>query len=187
MFGFDTLFEDTISIIKNWTSEKEYSNETSYRDDLLNVLREKLNQVNDPIFGRQNRVSVVKEDGRGLCDIGINRLIGVELKKDLKSKSQVDRLVGQIHGYKKDYQDLIIVLVGKTNKEALEGLKDRISDLTRNASYGFNQEPRIKIIDKGSQTKDTVKKESNRRNKSLQFDDIRPFGVDLNNIKIGRY
>lgn len=184
MFEFDTLFEDTISIIKNWTSEKEYSNETSYRDDLLNVLREKLNQVNDPIFRRKNRVSVAKEDGRGLCDIGINRQIGVELKKDLKSKSQVDRLVGQIHGYKKDYQDLIIVLVGKTNKEALEGLKDRISDLTRNTSSGFIQESRIKIIDKGSQTKNTAKKEINRRDKSSPFDDIRRFGVDLNNIKI---
>jgi hypothetical protein len=182
MFG-DSLFEDTISIIKNWTSEKEYSNETSYRDDLLDVLREKLNEVNNPLFGRQNRVSLAKEDGRGLCDIGINRQIGIELKKDLKSKSQVDRLVGQIHGYKKDYQDLIIVLVGKTNKEALEGLKDRISDLTTNTSYGLNQEPRIKIIDKSLKTNDSAKKKNNKRNKSSTFPEIRPFGIDLNNIK----
>ncbi|NJD78582.1 MAG: hypothetical protein FIB08_16060 [Candidatus Methanoperedens sp.] len=171
MFGLDTLFDDTVSIIKNWKSEKEYHSETSYRDDLLSVLREQLSQVNNPIFGRQDRVSVSKEDGRGLCDIGINRQIGVELKKDLKSKSQVDRLVGQIHGYKKDYQDLIIVLVGKTDKEALEGLKDRISDLTRSTGYGLNQEPKIKIVDKGS--KDIGKNSSPKKPQS-------PFGFDFN-------
>ena len=169
MLGFDTLFEDAVSIAKNWTPEKEYSNETSYRDDLLDVLREKLNQVNDSLFVRQNRVSVAKENGRHLCDIGINRQIGVELKKDLKSKSEVDRLFGQIHGFKKDYQDLIIVLVGKTDKEALEGLKDKISDFTRNISYGLNQEPRIKIIDKGLKTNDKdVAKKENKKPSSIQ-------------------
>lgn len=183
MLGFDTLFDDTISIIKNWTPEKEYSNEISYRDDLLEILRDELNQIDNPMFGRQNRVSVKKEDGRSLCDIGINRQIGIELKKDVKSKSQVDRLVGQIHGFKKDYHDLIIVLVGKIDKEGLEDLKDRISDLTRNTSYGLNQEPRIKIINKGSKTNDVAKKDNNKKNKSSTSSEIRPFGIDLNNIK----
>ena len=180
----DSLFEDTISIIKNWTPEKQYSDEKGYHDDLIDVIREEINQVNNTIFGRQNRVSVTKENGRSLCDIGINREIGIELKKDLNSKSKVDRLVGQIQGFKKDYQDLIIVLVGKTDKESLEGIKDRISDLTRNSGFGFNKEPRIRIIEKSSNRKDVAKKEITKKNTSSQFPDItnlniKQFGLNL--------
>ena len=37
-----------------------------------------------------------KEDGRGLCDIAVgNKKVGIELKKDLKSKSQINRLKGK--------------------------------------------------------------------------------------------
>lgn len=159
MIGFDTLFGDTVSIIKNWEPEKEYNNEIEYRNDLLDLLRKKINSIQNPILGNQNRISVTKEDGRGLCDIGIDRKIGIELKKDLKKKSQVDRLAGQILLFKKDYHDLIIVLVGKTDPEGLETLKVSIDSLSSNSSnYGLNQALRIKIIDKGSQIK-KIKKE----------------------------
>ncbi len=163
---FDDLFEDSIQIIKSWKPKQNYSNENLYRNDLIEFLRNELNEGQSPFsFGQQRRISVTKEDGRGLCDIGIDRTVGIELKKDIKSKSQVDRLAGQIMGFKKDYQYLIVVLVGRTNKDALEILKDNISDLSgSNAGFGFNQGSRIRIIDKGSQIKDKEKPKQKPRN-----------------------
>lgn len=165
---FSDLFEDSIRIIRSWIPKQKYSNEALYRNDLIEFLRKELNERQNPFsFGPQSRVSVTKEDGRGLCDIGINRTIGIELKKDVKSKSQVDRLAGQIMGFKKDYRDLIIVLVGHTNKDALEILKDNISGLSgsgSNIGLGFNQGPRIRIIEKASQIEDKTKPKEKPRN-----------------------
>ena len=151
MFG--SLFEDTIRIIKRWNPGKKFSNEKGYSNDLTNFLRYEFNENQSPLtLGIPSRVSVIKEDGRGLCDIAINRKIGIELKKELKSKSQIDRLAGQIIDYKKDYQNIIIVLVGTTKKAALESLKDKIFDLTKNdIGLGFNQGSIIKVIDKASE------------------------------------
>jgi len=152
------LFEDTIRIVKRW-KPKKFSNEKEYTNDLVDFLRyEFKGNHNSFEIGIQRRISVTKEDGRGLCDIAINKKIGIELKKDLKSKSEINRLVGQTVGYKKDYQDVIIVLVGDTKEDALELLKDDISELRQNdIGFGLNQEPRIKVIDKALRTKNRKK------------------------------
>mgnify|MGYP001618834158 CR=1 FL=1 len=48
----------------------------------MDFLRREFNENKNPFqFIPQERVSITKEDGRGLCDIGINRRIGIELKK----------------------------------------------------------------------------------------------------------
>lgn len=49
----DSLFEDAKSIIKNWTPEKKYRVEKGYHDDLIGVIRAKINEGNNTIFGRQ--------------------------------------------------------------------------------------------------------------------------------------
>ena len=160
MFG--SLFDDTIRAIKTWEPTKKFHNEKGYSDDLAEFLRDEFYENHNPhAFGTQSNISVIKEAGRGLCDIAINEKIGVELKKDLKSKSQIDRLAGQIIGYKKEYQDIIIVLVGNTNKDAFELLKSKISDLSKNEiGFGLNQELRIRIIDKAPRTKHRKKSSS---------------------------
>lgn len=79
-----SLFEEVVNLIKEWESKKKYSYESKYRDDLLKFLREKLNR-NEQFFGirlyQYQRLSITKEDGRGLCDIAINKEIGIEIKK----------------------------------------------------------------------------------------------------------
>ena len=67
------------------------------------------------------------------------------MKKDLKGKSDVDRLTGQLVGYKSQYSDLIVVLVGKTDEEAFEYLKLQISAIKDNS---YTAQQRIKIIRK---------------------------------------
>ena len=169
---FSSLFEDTIRNIKKWNPTKKYSNEKGYSNDLADFLRDEFNENHNPFaLGIQSRVSVTKEDGRGLCDIAINKKIGIELKKDLKNKSQIDRLAGQIIGYKKDYQDIIIVIVGDTKRDALELLKDKISDLDeRDTGILFEQGLRIEVIEKDYKTNERKKPRKDNDNwKGLQW------------------
>lgn len=53
-----------------------------------------------------------------MWDIGIgNKKVGIELKKDLKPKSQINRVQGQIEDYEENYRKCaIVVLVGKVDK-----------------------------------------------------------------------
>lgn len=152
MFGPDILFDDTIQIIMRWTPKQKYSNENQYRAELIDVLRKRLTENVNP-FGPPRRVNITKEDGRGLCDIAIDRKIGIELKKDLKSKSQIDRLIGQITEYETYYRSLIILLVGNTDKNSLDEFKYRVkSHLNRNVGLmPYDQGPIIRIVDKGSE------------------------------------
>lgn len=116
MFGV-SLFDECINLINEWQPKQRYKNELNYRDDLMNFLNQKLNHSND-LFSGNRFVLIKKEDGRGLCDIAVgNRRVGIELKKDLKSKSQINRLQGQIDDYAEDYQEgVIVVLVGNTDE-----------------------------------------------------------------------
>lgn len=131
---FDSLFENVVSAIERWEPSQNYSKEEQYRDDLLEFLREELNK-SSPFSLGNDRVSVTAEHGRGLCDIGVNRKVGIELKNNLKSKSVVDRLVGQINTYKKEYNDVVIVPVGDTNSNSLELLKDHIADMSKGNEF----------------------------------------------------
>jgi len=150
MFG--SLYSDVVRAIKSWQPKKKYNVEPQYRDDLIDFLRHSLNESRaSGIFSPQKRVSIRKEDGRGLCDIAVDRRIGIELKKDLSKKTQVNRLVGQIVDYKREYENIVIVLVGKTDKNALDSLMDAIHDLESNQmDIGLTRQTKIKIIDKGS-------------------------------------
>lgn len=118
-------------------------------------------------FLSHKKISIRKENGRGLCDIAVDRRIGIELKKDFKEKKQINRLIGQIVDYKREYEDLIIVFVGNTDKNALDILRDAISDLSGNQLIvGLSREPRIKIIDKGVGNK---KKQGRKSSIGLDF------------------
>ena len=75
-------------------------------------------------------ISIKKEDGRGLADIGINRQIGIELKLDLARKADANRLVGQIAEFADDYPiGLIILLLGDTEHNAYQTVRDGMDKL----------------------------------------------------------
>jgi len=52
------------------------------------------------LLGPTRTHPVKKESERHLADIGIDEDIGVELKLNLRSKAQMDRLEGQVSGYR---------------------------------------------------------------------------------------
>jgi DNA polymerase/3'-5' exonuclease PolX len=143
MFG--QLFNEVLDLVESWEPKEKYPNEDKYRNDLMAFLREELNKPS--LLSAPQALKIRKESGRALADIAINEKIGIELKKDLKTQSQVDRLVGQIRRYKKGYEDVIIVLVGKTSDEALDELKEAIRESDQ-GTLGL-QYKKIEIVDKG--------------------------------------
>ena len=156
---FSPLFDNTIDAINRWQPTQHYPDENAYRNDLLDYLRKVLNETSP--FMPQSNISIRKEDGRGLCDIAVGeKAVGIEMKKNLSKKSHVDRLAGQLMDYKNGYDNLIIVLVGKTDKEAFELLKLKVSQLSDGGGFNLNQQ-RIKIIIKAHTAKKEQVKESN--------------------------
>ena len=148
MFFQNNLLSEVYDLIYyHWKPKKQYFRETQYRDDLMKFLYVNLNQPQPFFFFTSpRRISVKKEAGRGLCDIAVGgNQIGIELKKDLDSKSKVDRLLGQIDRYVGEYTSAIfIVLVGHTTPSTLSDLQERI-ELKRRV-YG----PQIYIIRKAT-------------------------------------
>ena len=167
MFG--NLFGEVVRIIKKWQPKEQYKREEHYRDELIDVLDRELNAKPAPPFALtpKKRISIRPERGRSMADIAIGRRIGIELKRNLSRKKDVNRCVGQIVDYKSEYADIIVVLVGETKKTKLVELKDAIRNLKGpTIYYGLNREPRIRVIDKGSVSRER-KPQGNRRERGL--------------------
>ncbi len=157
MFGLN-LFDKCVSLIRHWQPKQKYKVESQYRDDLFNFLHKNLNTSNFDLFGfnRPTNILLKKESGRGLCDIGVGpKNVGIELKKNLRSKSQINRLQGQIDDYKEEYiEGVIVVLVGNIDSTIESELRYKLS---KKINYGFyfNSAPfRIKLINKTSASSD---------------------------------
>lgn len=123
-------FSNVKTYVENWTPMKGHSKESEYRDDLLNYLRENLNQPG--VF--QKEYIIKKESGRSFADIVVHDGrardgVGIELKYNLKNKSQTDRLYGQLDEHLKAYHDVLVVLCGNTNQEQLYYLKEKVRTL----------------------------------------------------------
>jgi hypothetical protein len=118
------LYKRIYKFVKEWEPEEDYDNEPEYRDDLLKALKSEISSKS---------IIIKKEDGRGYCDIGVNHTIGIELKLDLKGKSEVDRLKGQLMDYVELYPvGVILLLLGKTGENELETIKETINRLQKN-------------------------------------------------------
>ena len=145
MFNFNnqpSLFDYLIDKIENeWQPDWSMKEEREFRDDLIRFLNRKL-----------SRSHIIRpEDGRGLADIGIDRKIGIELKLNLHSKSQIDRLIGQMQEYLQDYDEVIVLLLGRVSPTVVREVEHRISQLVEreeeaNPLFGNLFESRTKTV-----------------------------------------
>jgi len=120
------LYDEIYALIKEWEPDEIYDTEPEFRNDLLKFLKNKL-KCSDSDSGH---ISIKREDGRGLFDIGVNRQIGIELKLDLNKKSEANRLVGQIMECKRDYPTgIIVLLIGDTEHNAHQTVEDAIHEM----------------------------------------------------------
>ena len=128
----------------NWKPAQRYSDERSYRDDLLKYLQKEMNATAPYTYMPREKLSVRKQEAVGLCDITVGpRAVGIKMKMDLAGTSDVDGLIGQLVGYKSEYDDLIVVVVGTTDEKAFEYLLSQVSTIKDNR-YAAQQ--RIKVI-----------------------------------------
>lgn len=155
-----SLFDNVLQTIDDWNPKAEYLTESKYREDLLKFLRKKLNHSeNDgytsPIWGfdSSRHHFLKKEAGRSLADIGIDDEIGIELKRNLKRKSQTTRLIGQVVDYLNEYSCVIIVLCGPSEQVAVDVLKHNLKRIIRSSASLFGQEKHIRIVSKGKPQK----------------------------------
>jgi hypothetical protein len=136
-------YDDTVRAINKWQPAQRYSDELQYRDDLLKYLKKEMNATAPYTYMPREKLSVRKQEGAG-CDITVGpRAVGIKMKMDLLGKSDVDGLIGQLVGYKSEYDDLIVVLVGTTDEKAFEYLLLQLSTIKDNR-YAAQQ--RIKLI-----------------------------------------
>ena len=141
---FDRYFDDCIDYINSWKPQN-CTSENQFRDDLLEYLRDKFDKQTSLLSN--DGMPIRREHSASLCDIGVGRKVGIELKLNLRKKKDADRLFGRVYRHKKEYNDIIILLIGNTNQDILEGLKEHISDLQRGQDYSLQQQ-RFKIITK---------------------------------------
>lgn len=161
------LFDECVGLVRKWQPSQKYSNESKYRDDLMDFLHERLNKSDTLLFVNRD-VRIKKEDGRGLCDIGIgNSQVGIELKKDLKSKSQINRLQGQIEDYEEYYgEGVIVVLVGNVDKYVENDLRHKLKKKSDKSAVFELRKFRIKLINKSDSK---IKKQKSKKKVKKYF------------------
>ena len=162
-FGVKELIED------EWMPEEEYSNELDYRGDLYRFLKDNLKE------GRRLNT----ENGRNNCDLEIEEKIGIEMKRNLKGKSQVDRLLGQLKRYSREYDYVLIVLCGDRHQESLDELRHEARDFLRESMIG--NENFIKIIE---MFEDDIEEESEEEYEDNPRPNDNILGVNPNDLKI---
>jgi hypothetical protein len=117
-----SAIESVVKWVKEWQAQP-LPTELKYRDSLIAHLREKLPKEKiEPEYRHLGTTTdiYVKQEG-----IFGSSEVFVELKRNLQSKTQLDRLVGQIEALEPKKNAIIVVLCGETNPALLTRLKDR--------------------------------------------------------------
>ena len=92
------------------------------------------------------RISVRIEHGEGNCDVVVGGQVAIEIKNNLHGKHDITQLFGQITDYVEEYERIIIVLVGKTDTETIQALKDKLNKYMDSINA---PPPEFDIINKG--------------------------------------
>ena len=135
------LFLEVLALTRDWKPGRRHRLEFGYRNDLTDFLRKQLFSRDN--FWQTKGVGVRKEPKAGLADIQVGKVVGIELKKDLTTKEQVDSTVGRVAA--DDYRQMIIVLVGHTNQDKFRMLEEHLGTYKNNVKHLL----RIEIDDKG--------------------------------------
>lgn len=146
---FENKCDTVKKIIKKWIPGKKYPEEKGYRDELSEFIRKELKRhEQDIIFGTPEKHIIKKEAGRARADIEIDRKIGIELKRNLSGKSDMNRFFGQISDYESEYDCIIVVLCGEVKEETVEELDYKLDQINKRSMVLFIDEPKIALIRK---------------------------------------
>ncbi len=103
-------------LIESWTPMEDFKLESEYEKSLHTFLKKQLPWV---------KITKQYGSGRVKCDIAVGRDVMIELKTDFKSTQKLQRLIGQLELYKKEWdKHVIVVLAGQTEEDLLHDLSD---------------------------------------------------------------
>lgn len=114
-FGWDSIGMIE-SLVKKW-KPKDCKTEKSYEKSLYDFLHKNLYDI-----------QVTKQYARGRirADLVVGDSVIIEIKNNLDSTSKYQRLIGQLQEYKEWDGDIIILLIGETDKNLLKQLNKYI-------------------------------------------------------------
>ena len=115
----------TFLTVKNVMKEIKYwrprncKTEIQYRNSLFNKIEEAF------------KIVPVKEYGAGRvrADLAYGKKIAIELKYNFDSTGKYHRLIGQLDDYSREFKNVIVVLVGKTDLGLYKDLKRAAPDI----------------------------------------------------------
>lgn len=155
MFGDDSeqLFERLIELIEEW-KPKTYSDEGKYKNELYLYLKD-----------LQTRGSLKKERtirteaGESRADLRVSN-VAIELKRKLDSKGDRDRAENQIRLMLKEFDYVIVVIVGKNhNREAVDIFKHHLHDFINEGDlFTGKGNKKIRVIETGKNKGKKTKK-----------------------------
>lgn len=135
------LSNEVVQYIEEWIPERKYRTEKKFQNDLQDYLDQRLNESEGTGMGvglgggGGENVPVRKEYGQSNADVAVDDEIGIELKRDL-TNSNVDRLVGQIRKYRKEFPVVIVVACGI---EDIGRWRELQNDYDSGMEIGMNQ------------------------------------------------
>jgi len=123
------LLPTFVKLVQSWSPPK-LKTETDYRDHLLDFIRSSV--PDDARVEREYRHRGTTMDlyvaWKGIIQ---KDDLAFELKKDLKKKTDFDRLVGQIEGLDPRSNKILVVLIGETDEGLLGRLKEKYASELR--------------------------------------------------------
>jgi hypothetical protein len=125
----------TRDIIQSWTPSETYDHEREFQSELQDILDRELNSGGGMGLGQQTDHVVDTEHGRSYCDVVVDDVVGIELKRDLDN-SQTKKLKGQIDEHRKEYDYLLVVACGIDDMEGWRRIKNEYNG-------GFAMEPEL--------------------------------------------
>ena len=115
--GFFWSPKDAVAkLVREWSPD-ECASEKGCEDSLYVFLHDRLDEM-----------QIIRQFGRGRArvDLMVAEKVMVELKYTLTSTSEYQRLVGQLVEYKNWHKDILLVLVGDTERSLLKSPAVRI-------------------------------------------------------------
>jgi hypothetical protein len=117
-----SAFEAVSKLVKEWQPDA-LPTELKYRDSLLVFLRERMKKATvEPEYRHIGTTIDIYVKQSGFFD---TTEAFVELKRNLKQKTQLDRLVGQIESLKPEKNNIVVVLCGDTNPTLITRFKEK--------------------------------------------------------------
>ncbi|MEK6978326.1 MAG: hypothetical protein AABX40_08045 [Candidatus Hydrothermarchaeota archaeon] len=113
MFWSLDPFGTVKGVIESW-QPKGCTTEKDFEQSLLKELQKKL---------KKQRIQTQYGLGRQRIDIVVDGKVPIELKKDLKRTSALQRAVGQLEQYLQDWDHLFLVLCGDIEPDLLKTLE----------------------------------------------------------------